>query len=107
MMEHLEKREYYVLLFDFYELLLTEKQRQYFSDYYFKDLSLMEIANAYNISRNAVYDQLTKTYKYLINFEEKLKLYYRYQERNEIFEQYQDLGNTVLNEMIEKLKKVE
>ncbi|MCK9536439.1 MAG: hypothetical protein M0R05_02425 [Bacilli bacterium] len=106
-MDILEKREYYTYLFDFYENLLTVKQRQYFCDYYFNDLSLAEIANCYGISRNAVYDQLNKTYKNLKNFEEKLKLYYKYQERNKLYIYYRNLSNPKLDEFIKKLKDLE
>ena len=34
----IKKHEYYTSLFDFYENLFTEKQKQYFSDFYFYDL---------------------------------------------------------------------
>ena len=46
-MDLLEKKEYYINLFDFYESLFTEKQRRCFREYYFQDLSLGEIAEAY------------------------------------------------------------
>ena len=40
MEELLEKKEYLSSLYDVYKSLLTEKQRTYFEDYYFLDLSL-------------------------------------------------------------------
>ena len=55
-MDILAKKEYYINLFDFYGDLLTEKQRQYFKDYYFDDASLAEIATVYGVSRNAIFD---------------------------------------------------
>ena len=33
-MDILEKKQHYIVLFDCYENLLTDKQRQYFKDYY-------------------------------------------------------------------------
>ena len=57
---------YYNELFDYYGELLTEKQKEYFKFYYFDNLSLSEIAEENNISRNAV----SKTLK-----EVKEKLY--------------------------------
>ena len=45
-------------LFDIYGELLTEKQRDYFRDYYFDNLSYGEIALKYNVSRNAIFKQL-------------------------------------------------
>ena len=62
-------------LFDFYCKLLTEKQRDIFELYYFQDLSLGEIADYYNISRQAVYDVIKRTEILLYDYEEKLKLY--------------------------------
>ncbi|MGB4181564.1 MAG: sigma factor-like helix-turn-helix DNA-binding protein [Bacilli bacterium] len=106
-MDILEKREYYSRLFDFYENLLTEKQRQYFSDYYFRDLSLAEIAGCYGVSRNAVYDQLNKTYKNLEKMERKLKLFVKYQERAKLYEQYQNTDNPELRDFIGKLRELE
>jgi len=68
------KREEIIELYDIYGSLLTEKQRQYFEDYYYMDLSLAEIAENYNISRNAVHDQLKRVYEALSNFESNLHL---------------------------------
>ena len=66
---------YYVTLFDYYGSLLTEKQRQYFEDYYFENLSLSEISENLGISRNAVNKQIHKTIEKLEYYEEKLELY--------------------------------
>ena len=65
---------YYSELYYFYKELFTEKQRQYFEDYYFNNFSLGEIADYYNISRNAVYRQIKLVVNKLIEYEEKLKL---------------------------------
>lgn len=73
----LEKREKLIELYDLYNNLLTEKQRSYFENYYFDDLSISEIALNYNISRNGVYDQLKRVVNTLIDYEEKLKLAYK------------------------------
>ncbi len=70
----LEKREKLIELYDLYSPLLTDKQRGYFENYYFDDLSISEIALNYNISRNGVYDQLKRVENSLIDYESKLKL---------------------------------
>jgi len=62
------------ILYDYYGELLTSKQQLYFEDYYFNNLSLQEIAENYNISRNAVYNSLKEIEKKLIHFESVLKL---------------------------------
>lgn len=106
-MENLEKREHYIILFDFYEPILTDKQRLYFKEYYFNDLSLSEIANNYNISRNAVYDQICKVHQILDKYEESLKLYSKYQKRMEVLTEYEKIDNAIIKELIEKIKGIE
>lgn len=71
----LDKNIYLADLYDIYQNLLTPKQKSYFYDYYFLDLSLAEIAENYNLSRNAIFDQIKHTENKLLEFEEKLKLY--------------------------------
>lgn len=60
------------MLFDFYEGLLTEKQKAYLSLYYLDDFSLGEIAEEFEVSRQAVYDNIKRTEESLENYEEKL-----------------------------------
>ncbi len=72
------KREEIIELYDIYGSLLTDKQRTYFEDYYYMDLSLAEIAENYNISRNAIHDQLKRVNEALINFESNLHLHNKF-----------------------------
>ena len=65
---------YYTMLYDIYGNLLTNKQKEYFEAYYFNNLSLSELANIYNISRNAIHKQLKETINKLENYESNLKL---------------------------------
>ncbi len=60
-------------LYDIYRELLTDKQRQYFEDYYFEDLSISEIADNRDVSRNAVFDQIKRVTLILNDYERKLK----------------------------------
>ena len=46
------------MLFDFYGELLTDKQKELFDLYYNEDLSLTEIAEHAEISRQGVRDQI-------------------------------------------------
>ena len=66
---------YYNDLYDLYKNLLTEKQQEYYEDYYFDNLSLSEMAENYDVSRNAVSKQLGVIKEKLDNYEEKLGLY--------------------------------
>ena len=69
-----EKREELIRLYDIYLNLLTNKQQQYFEEYYFDDLSISEIASNHEISRNAVFDQIKRVILNLEEYETKLKL---------------------------------
>ncbi len=60
-----------VLLFDYYGDLLTERQKICFDLHYNQDLSLSEIANELSVSRQAVYDNLSRTEALLRNMEQK------------------------------------
>ena len=59
------------LLFDYYGELLTERQRQCFDLRYNQDLSLSEIAQELKVSRQGVYDNLSRAEALLRNMEEK------------------------------------
>lgn len=68
-------------LYDIYHPLLTPKQRDYLQFYYLEDYSLAEIAEYFQVSRQAVYDNIKRTESILENYEEKLQLYEKRKER--------------------------
>ena len=61
-------------LFDTYKSLLTDKEQECFLDYYGEDLSLSEIAENKQVSRNAVHKTLKNVITKLEDYEQKLKL---------------------------------
>lgn len=71
-------------LYDFYQSLLTPKQRSYMSLYYLEDYSLGEIAEEFDVSRQAVYDNIKRTETMLEQYEEKLLLLKKFQERQQL-----------------------
>ena len=75
----LEKISHVVLLKDFYGPLLTEKQQNVLNLHYENDLSLSEIADDMNTSRQAVYDMVKKAESLLEQYEQKLGLVERFQ----------------------------
>ena len=40
----MEERDYLITLFEYYKSLLTNKQKEYFIDYYYDNLTMEEIA---------------------------------------------------------------
>ena len=59
------------LLFDYYGELLTDRQRMCFDLRHNQDLSLAEIAEELNVSRQGVHDNLSRAEALLRNMEEK------------------------------------
>ena len=68
----MEKNVEISILCQLYGKLLTEKQYEILNDYYNNDLSLSEIAQNSEITRQAVRDILKKGEKKLFEYEEKL-----------------------------------
>ena len=66
-------------LFDFYQSLLTEKQRNYLELFYLQDYSLSEIADTFDVSRQAVYDNIRRTGDLVEDYEMKLGLYQNFE----------------------------
>ena len=78
------------MLLDFYGELLTEKQRSCFNMHYNEDLSLSEIAEIMNISRQGVHDLIARAEVALIETEEKIGMVKRFSERRIIFDKMAD-----------------
>lgn len=68
----LKKMERVIMLKDLYGPLLTDKQAQVLSWYYEQDLSLTEIAELMDISKQAVHDLLRRSEKTLREYENRL-----------------------------------
>ena len=68
------------MLFDFYGELLTEKQQEYFDLYHNENLSLSEIAESAGISKQGVYDIITRAGKTLVEMEQKTGIIQKWRE---------------------------
>lgn len=75
----MEKFVVITYLFDFYQELLTDKQRNLLKEYYFEDLSLGELSEQHQISRQSVFDTIKKAEQKLLDYEKKLGLFSKYQ----------------------------
>jgi predicted DNA-binding protein YlxM (UPF0122 family) len=109
----LEKTTRMNYLYDFYQSLLTPKQSSYMALYYLDDFSLGEIAEEYNVSRQAVYDNIKRTEAMLEEYEEKLLLFEKFQERSKLIQEMKELLNEgtpsqqTLLEMVAELEKLD
>lgn len=107
----LEKTTRMNFLFDFYQALLTDKQRSYMELYYLDDHSLGEIADSYGISRQAVYDNIRRTEAMLEEYEDKLRLLEKFQQRKLAIEQltegiqHETLSKETTLSMLEQLQE--
>ena len=96
----MDKTIYYNVLYDYYGSLLTDKQKSYYEDYYFNDLSLSEIAENNNVSRNAVHNQLKIVIEKLEFYENNLKLYEKSKKIGKIIEKVDEKIKREIEELI-------
>ena len=66
------------MLFDFYGDLLTDRQKEFYDLYYNDDLSLAEIAENYDITRQGVRDIIVRAERTLEDVDEKTGLIRRF-----------------------------
>ena len=104
-MDLLDKKERLCSLYDLYKNLLTDTQRRYFEDYYFMDLSLSEVSSNYDVSRNAIYDQIKRIGTELEDFEEKLKLKEKEDNLNAVLKEYEE--KQIALDLIKKIRDLE
>ena len=83
MASEMEPKVRQTYLYDFYGELLNEHQQKIFEAFVFDDLSLGEIAEEQDISRQAVHDMIKRSTKKLEEYENKLHLMERFLELRE------------------------
>lgn len=86
----MDKKIYFNNLYDYYQGLFTDKQKEYYEAYYFHDLSLSEIAENNNVSRNAVHGQVKIVEEKLEFYEQVLGLYQKSLKMQEILKDVDD-----------------
>ena len=75
------------MLFDFYGDILTDRQKEFYDLYYNEDLSLGEIAENYNITRQGVRDVIVRAEATLTELEDKTGLIKRFHTMKQQLEQ--------------------
>ncbi|MBP1968129.1 putative DNA-binding protein YlxM (UPF0122 family) [Virgibacillus natechei] len=99
-------------LFDFYQALLTLKQRNYMEMYFIEDYSLGEISELNLVSRQAVYDNIKRTETILESYEQHLHLYDKFKKRTSLIDEMEKTVSTKgdnddLLKMINQLKELD
>ena len=95
----MEEVLYFNELYDLYSGLLTDKQREYFEDYYFNNLSFSEMSENYDVSRNAIFKQIHIVTDKLKEYESILKLHEKRKKLENIIESIDD--STLKNKLEE------
>ncbi len=88
-------------LLGIYGNLLTEYQKEVMELYYFEDLSLKEIADNHNVSRNAVFTLIKRVENILLDYEDKLKLNLKLKKIENKLENDEKLKNEIINILLE------
>lgn len=101
----------FVMLLDCYGDLLTEHQRSIMEMYYCEDLSLAEIGQPLDITRQAVRSIIKRTEEILLNYEEKLGFAARLGKMRECFGRIESAAERITdedikNEITNDVKKV-
>ena len=99
----LEKTKRVNDLIDLYGNLLTDNQLNILELYYMEDLSLKEISEELNVSRNAIHDSLKRSLNILEEYENKLKLIEKEKIKSDLLEKINDLSKEEIKEIIIKL----
>ncbi len=95
---NIDKDLRFSVLLDYYADMLTDKQRDVIDLYYNEDLSLSEIAEHENITRQGVRDSIKRGEQTMLELEEKFKLAERSAKFYDIIEEVGKLAQDIVNE---------
>ena len=99
--------DYINQLLPFYIELLTKKQQEIMTLYYYDNYSLSEIAEQLEISRNGVYDSLKKSEELIEKYESLLHLSTNCNKRMHYYTLLQSLENKQVNDIVKELIDLE
>lgn len=88
------------VLLNYYKNLLSDKQRDYLIEHLEEDMTLSEIAKKYNVTRQAVHDNIKRGVKILYEYEEKIGFYKKECELEEMLE---NLKKNLKEEEVDKI----
>ena len=96
----MKEREYILSLYEIYKELLSEREREYFENYYYEDYNLQEIADNYEVSKSYVGKYVKEIETKLKDYEKALKLVDKF---NRIRALIDEQENEVLKLKIEEI----
>lgn len=103
----IDRSEHFNNLLDFYENLLTDKQKLVAHMYFREDYSLSEIAEHTLSSRSAVHDSVQRVESILDSYEKELKCYQRFIQRKAYYQSLLDLGIPEVSKIVDALINIE
>lgn len=99
----MKDREYIENIYEIYKGLLTDREQDYFENYYFEDYNLQEIADNNKVSKSYVGKYINGIEEKLNNYEEILKIYDKTNKIRNAIKYTDDLEVKVkIEEIIEK-----
>ena len=90
----------------YYGGLLTDKQDEMIRLHYDEDMSYGEIADMFEVSRNAVLDSINKGVKHLENYESALHLVEKDILLHALLDELMDTADTSVLDKVEQIKKI-
>lgn len=101
---NIKQRMRIVSLYDLYGSLLTEKQKKCMELYFYNDLSLSEVAEELEVSRQAVNDLLRRVEDLLEKYDAKLNLLAYFRESENLLAQAEKQVQACLNSEFDEEK---
>lgn len=99
----MKDREYIEGLYDTYNKLLTERERNYFEDYYYEDNNFQEIADNNGVSKSYTSKYINAIVLKLKEYENALYLYEKLTKLRNIVKYMDDIETKIkIEEIIEK-----
>ncbi len=96
----MKEREKILEIYEAYKELLSDRERDYFENYYYEDYNLQEIADNYEVSKSYVGKYINEIEDKLINYESKLKMVEKFKKIRNIIDLEE---NDVLKFKIEEI----
>ena len=96
----------YALLLDYYGHLLTERRRMMMEYYYNEDLTLQEIADNFDISRQAVHESIQVGRNQLMQYESRIGALDRTEEYCRLLQEISSIANNIEGTEAQKIMEL-